>query len=62
MMINRHQISQNSLLEDLESLITIAECDDFIHKSIRTPVFEDLGKGDDLNIIAQGCDLMSDGQ
>jgi hypothetical protein len=49
-------------LEDLESLITIADGDDFLQKSIKTPVFEDLTKCDDLNIIAQGGDLLSEGQ
>ena len=53
-------------LEELESLITIVDGDDFLlQKSIKTPVFEDLDKAvdeDEINIIAQDGDLFSEGQ
>jgi hypothetical protein len=53
-------------LEELESLVTIVDGDDFLlQKSIKTPVFEDLDKvvveDDDLNLIVQDGDLFSEG-
>ena len=53
-------------LEELESLITLVDGDDFLlQKSIKTPVFEDLDKAvdeDEINIIAQDGDIFSEGQ
>ncbi|CDW80340.1 UNKNOWN [Stylonychia lemnae] len=63
--LRRSQQLQNEI-EELESLITIVDGDDFLlQKSIRTPVFEDLDKvagEDDLKILAQDGDIYSDGQ
>lgn len=49
-----HRLShQRSGRSDIESLVTIEEGDDFLTRSIKTPVFEDLEeRGIDLNIIA----------